>query len=93
MHLKMTQLSIIFVFFVLLFVLRVESTWLGYSYWTQRYSSDGISYSDDIDSGIWWNDHTNGRRFYEPSNQWGTSCGGCKCTSSVIDCSSASATV
>lgn len=74
-------------------VLTVSSTWYGHNYWTTRYSTDGVSYTDDTESGILWNDGTNGRRAYEPSNQGGSSCGGCQCSAGVIDCSSASSTV
>jgi len=80
-------------FLVFVCIVVVETTWSGATYWTSRYSSDGISYSDNSDSGILWNHLSNGRHAYEPSNLAGSSCGSCTCTADVIDCSSASSTV
>lgn len=75
------------------FIFNVDCYWTGANYWTSRYSSDGINYIDDEDSGILWNYYLNGRHAYEPRSQYVSVCGQCQCQSGVIDCSSASGTV
>ena len=89
----MSQDTRIIVFFAAVYIFRVEASWLGATYWSSRYSDDELVYRDDPDSGILWNDYIKGRRGYEPRTVTGSSCGSCICSSTVIDCSSASGTV
>eukprot|EP00794_Sanderia_malayensis_P016720 gene16720-18414_t len=61
----------------------------GYQYWNDRYSSDGISYTDNA----WWKGYWNFATNYGRTPQGGSSCSSCSCSGSILDCSSASGTV
>lgn len=77
-------------FNVVLVAVQVNGqTWIGSTYWTSRYSSDGISYAD---RNVYWSDSTNGEKAYGRTNQYGSTCSSCTCATGVLDCSAASVT-